>query len=301
MRTKKFYFTRIIFSENSDFECEFSRKNHFDTQRDNEIVVNCDRNDELNKTSKSMIIDSNENSDVFFVIDFIIITYQWIKSKSSSQRIFLHHENIISIISDQKSDQKFHYSIRNFRSNSNHLFSARILQNQIYFISNSIIFFLLLDSFNIQLESSETLRRFFDIETILLSWKSVRKHIHRFINSVSLFHFDDRLDIQSDSQHHLEFRNFQYSHCFNIEIIYLFGKHCEIISVFLSERPHFLISTIISISIRKIVEIFINFWYCNHSSHSKIFRYSIYLFNKSTFVFCLDVKFNIKSETSRIF
>ena len=54
-----------------------------------------------------------------------------------------------------------------------------------------------------------------------------------------------------------------------------------------------MISTIISISILKIVQIFINIWYCNHFSHSKIFRFIIYLFSKSTFVFCLDVKFNI--------
>ena len=38
----------------------------------------------------------------------------------------------------------------------------------------------------------------------------------------------------------------------------------------------------------------------SYSFHSKVFQYFIYSSNKSTFVFCLDVKFNIKSSKSYI-
>ena len=66
---------------------------------------------------------------------------------------------------------------------------------------------------------------------------------------------------------------------------------------FLTDRSYFLIWTIISISISKIVRIFINVWYCNHFFFSKIFRYFFYLSSKSTFVFCFDVEFNIRFST----
>ena len=151
-------------------------------------------------------------------------------------------------IFDQKSNQKSRYSINIFRSNfhfhdrnTNHLFFSRILQNCFYLISNSIILFYLLDSFNIQLESFETFRQFLDVEAILLFEKSAWTFTHRFINSVSFFYFDDKLVIQSESQYHFEFRNSQYSRCLNIKIIYFFRESCQNISVFLTDRSYSLI------------------------------------------------------------
>ena len=206
-------------------------------------------------------------------------------------------------IFDQKSNQKSRYSINTFRSNfhlhdrnTNHLFSSRILQNCFYFISNSIILFLLLDSFNTQLENFETFRQFLDIEAILLFKKSIWTSIHRFINSVSFFYFGDRLDIQSKSQYHLEFRNFQYSCCFNIEIIYFFREYCQNIFVFFTDRSYFLIWAIVSISISKIAKtFFFNIRYSHHLFCLKTFQNHICLSSKSILIFSFWDDFNVST------
>ena len=221
------------------------------------------------------------------------------------------HFSIFSMnsIFDQKSNQKFRYSINIFRSNfylhdrnTNHLSSSRILQNCFYFINNSIIHFLLLDNFNTQLESFETFRQFFDIEAILLSEKSTWTSIHRFINSVSFFYFDDKFDIQSESQYHLEFRNFQYSCCFNIEIIYLFRKYCQNIFVFFTDRSYFLIWAIVSISISKIVRtFFFSIRYSHHLSCLRTFQNHICLSSKSILIFSFWNDFNVSTYEYLLF
>ena len=160
----------------------------------------------------------------------------------------------------------------------------------------------MLDNFNIQFESFETFRQFFDIEIILLFEKSTWTFIYRFINSVSFFYFDDKFDIQSESQYHFEFRNFQYSRCFNIEIIYFFRKCCQNIFVFFTNRLYFLIWTIISISISKIVRIFIDVWYCNYFFFRKFFDiFFIYLANQHLFsVSMLNSISNFRNFVSKI-
>ena len=125
------------FSRNSDFECEFSRKNHFDTQRDDEIVVNCYRNDDC------LIFSS--------VIRTHLINKSWRRLKSFVTSFHINKSDLNHQI-QKTSYQK--YSIKNrirnfvirskfsfFWSNSNHLSSSKIFQNQIYFTSNSIILF----------------------------------------------------------------------------------------------------------------------------------------------------------------
>ena len=96
-------------------------------------------------------------------------------------------------------------------------------------------------------------------------------------------------------------RNLEYSvnnssKRFDTEVIYFFREHRQVISVFLIDWSYSLVSAIVSVSISKIVWIFISIWYCNHSSHSRVFRYSIYLFSISTSVLCLRVELNIKSS-----
>ena len=119
-------------------------------------------------------------------------------------------KNIRSKVESKTSlfDQKF----SSFRSNSNHSFSSRIFQNQIYFINNSIIFFYLFGCFDISIrklyENDEyqikkfsyfdsTFRQYINIKTIFLVWKSARKHIHRFIKLMFFFYSFDELDITS--------------------------------------------------------------------------------------------------------
>ena len=178
-----------------------------------------------------MILFHINKSDLNYQInEFFHIT------KTSYQKI----ESEISLF-DQKSSIKFSF----FRSNSNHLFFSRIFQNFIFFINNSIVFFYLFDNFNIQSKSFEIdsdikLRNSYvsiqhiNIETIFFVWKLIRKHIHRFIKFVFFFHSFDEFDISSKNRYHFEFKNSQYSRCFNIEIIYFFREHFQNIFVFLS-------------------------------------------------------------------
>ena len=123
------------------------------------------------------------------------------------------------------------------------------------------------------------------------------------------FFFVTRIVSIIESENQSIFRqNFQYWQFhsifrqeFSIEIIHFFREHCQNIFVFFIDRSYSLIFSIVSISISKIVRIFISIKYCNHFSHSEIFRFFIYLFSTLTFVFCFVVKFNIKSLTFKNF
>ena len=141
-------------------------------------------------------------------------------------------------IFDQRLYQKSRYSIKNFRSNFHFLDRIRIIHlfRELFRIISillttrsffSIYSIALIIQSELQSENctkktvisnqkiliSRNISSIFDIETISLFWKSIRKYIHRFINSMSFFYFDDRLDIQSKSQHHWRrsiFTLFQY-------------------------------------------------------------------------------------------
>ena len=149
-------------------------------------------------------------------------------------------------ISNQKSYQKFRYSIKNFLSNFHFHDRTRVIYFfreffRIVSILLTIRSFCFIDSFNIQLEN---------FEMIVIS----NKKIHIF----TLSQYRDYLFFSRTLSKHI---------CFFIN------------------RLYFLISTIISISISKIVRIIINIWYCNDFFHSRVFRFSIYLFKKINICF----------------
>ena len=82
------------------------------------------------------------------------------------------------------------------------------------------------------------------------------QHENMFIDlSIQCYFFVHSMNWVSrqENHQHLEFKDFQYSRCLNIEIIYFFREHCQNISVFFIDRSYFSISAIISISISKIV------------------------------------------------
>ena len=141
---------------------------------------------ELQKQSSNKFIKNslNNKSDLNYQIN----KFSYVK-KTAYQK-YLSNDRISNFVVESK--------IKFLIINTRNIFLIReFFENFIYFFSKTIFFFLLLDNFNIQLKNFETLRRFLNIETILLFWKSTRKHIHRFINSMSFFCFDDKLDITS--------------------------------------------------------------------------------------------------------
>ena len=78
------------------------------------------------------------------------------------------------------------------------------------------------------------------------------------------------------------------------EIIHLWWEPCPNISVFLTDRPYSLASTVVSVSIPKVARTTISIWYCNHPPHPRVFRYPTYLPRKSASVSCLGVGPNIR-------
>ena len=266
-----------------------------------------------------MIIGSSEGSDAFFVIGLITITYQQTRPRPPRQRTpptsRKHHiRNIRPEVEPETPlfGQKPSKEPSPPRLNSNHLPPSRILQNSTYFTSNSTVLSYLLDSFNTQSRSSgidsDTKSRsphisiqHINIEAILFAWEPARKHTHRPTKFVFLSHSPSELGITSEGRYHLEFRGPQYPRYLNTETTYLFWEHFQNIPVFLTDRPYSLASAVTSVSIRKVVQILTNVWYCNHHPHSRVFQFPTYLPNISAFVSCLGVRLNIKSSTSRTF
>ena len=171
----------------------------------------------------------------------------------SNQEILIFRFNIFTI------HQHWNYFLCSKISSKNHL---SILHINFSFLSQWYSQYRIRKSINVTSKFSKFINFISIFESHFLFENQFRILCVRFINQCFFFiHSMNSISRQKSTTHWInEFRIFnqRFVKRFNTKIIYFFREHCQVIFVFFIDWSYFLISTIISISIKKIVQIFIN-------------------------------------------